>query len=188
MNFYDIGGRQDFAGYWPEHVDGEVSDPRIPAHSRKKEVVVAEYLGNPPTKPKKVGSFHKSAYGFFVRDDAQELFQRAARGNLLMNQTKIVGRESEVFHQIWVTNFVDCLDLAQTTASPPSGKTPGKIGIIKRAVFDELRWDGSGLFVVPQDPSFCLFCSEQFMADWKTSKKKGMVFRRFLMDPEAICC
>lgn len=188
MNLYDIGPRQDFAGYWPEQTDGEVSDPRIPAHSRKRESVVAEYLGDPPTKPKKLGSFHKSAYGFFVRDDALELFRHATRGNLLTSPTKILGRESEVFHQVWVTNFVDCLDLAQTVTSTPSGKSPGKIGVIKRPVFNESRWDGSGLFVVPQDPSFCLFCSEQFAADWKAAKKKGMVFRRFLMDPEAIRC
>lgn len=186
MKFYEVGPRQDFAGYWPERVDGEVGDARIPAHSRKKEGVVNEYFGDPPTKPKKLGSFHKSAYGFFVRDDALEQFQRAARGNLITNPTTVVGRESEVFYQVWITNYVDCLDLAQTVASPSSGKAAGKIGVIKRPVFDEKRWDGSDLFVVPQDPSFCLFCSEQFVVDWQAAKKKGVVFRRFLMDPEAI--
>lgn len=77
---------------------------------------------------------------------------------------------------------------ANTVSAPPGGFYKDKIGVIKRPVFDEGRWDGSDLFVVPQDPSTSLFCTERFVANWKQSKLKGALFSRFLMDPEAIKC
>ncbi len=188
MNFYEMSTRQDFAGYWPESRVGQISEPRIPTDSRTIECVVGEYLGDPPRKPGKHGSFHKSAYSFFVRADALPLVTHAASGNVQTHPVQVIGRERESFVQIWVTNFVDCLDIAKTSASPSTGKQPGKIGVIKRAVFDESRWDGSDLFVVPQDPSYCFFCTESFVQKWKEAKLKGAMFTRFLMDPEAIRC
>ena len=188
MNFFEFGPRQDFSGYWPIQLLGEVSDLRIPLDSRKKERVISEHLGDPPAKARKHGNFHKSAYSFFIRSDALELVHQAARGNLLTSPTTIIGRESEDVYQIWVTNFVDCLDLTKTLASPPLRQNPGKIGVIRRPVFDEMRWDGSDLFCVPQDPSYCFFCSEDFVQKWKASKFKGAKFSRFLMDANSVIC
>jgi hypothetical protein len=149
---------------------------------------IREYLGDPPRKPGKHGSFHKSAYSFFIRDDALPLFLRSARTSIETNVTKVTGRESEMIHQVWVTNFVDCLDLTRTSVSPKLGDMPGKIGVIKRPVFDESRWDGSDLFVVPQDPSYRLFCSEQFIEQWRAARLKGALFSQYLMDPNPIRC
>jgi hypothetical protein len=115
-----------------------------------------------------------------------ECFESACRGKLASRPTRILDREAEHFRQVWVLNFVDCLDEAKTMASPPGGFYKDKIGVIKRPAFDEHRWDGSDLFVVPQDPSYCLFCSETFVTQWKAAKLKGAMFSRFLMDPEAI--
>ncbi|PJA40165.1 MAG: hypothetical protein CO182_08230, partial [Lysobacterales bacterium CG_4_9_14_3_um_filter_62_6] len=183
MIFFEFGPRQDYAGYLPEKVEGEISDQRIPVDSRKNERLLVEYLGKPPRKARKHGSFHKSAYSFFVRDDALGLIERSTGGQILTSPTTIVGRESENIHQFWVTNFVNCLNLAMTIASPSSGRVRGKIGVIKRPVFDEARWDGSDLFVVPQDPSYCYFCTENFITQWKAAKLKGAMFSRYLMDP-----
>lgn len=188
MTFFGVWPRQGFAGYWPENFDGQISEPLIPEDSRKVESVIAEYLGDPPRKPGKHGSFHKSAYSHFVRDDALELFRSASRGRLVTKVTTVLGRESEVFHQVWVTNFVDCLDAANSVVSASTGKTRGKIGVIKRAAFDARRWDGSGLFVLPQDPNYVIYCSEDFIAQWKAAKKKGIEFRRHVMDIDAILC
>lgn len=186
MNFFEFGPRQDFAGYWPESTEGQISDLRIPLDSRTKENVVAEYLGEPPRKPGKKGDFHKSAYGFFLSTSALVEVESACMGHLLVSPVRILGREGEAFRQVWVTNFVDCLDLARTSASVVSGHDSTKIGVIKRPVFDEGRWDGSELFVVPQDPSYGLFCSEEFVVRWKSAKLKGAMFTRFLMDPNPI--
>ena len=188
MNFFELGTRQDFASYWPSVCEGEIDDPRIPVDSRKREAVVGEYLGDPPRKPGKHGQLHKSAYAFFVRQDALQLVQTAARGAIVTSPTRMLGRESEAFHQIWLLNVVDCLDVAKTVASPSTNRKPGKIGVIRRPVFDESRWDGSDLFVVPQDPSYCYFCTENFVAQWKAAKLKGAMFSRYLMDPEGIRC
>lgn len=188
MTFFELGPRSDYARYWPEAFDGEIVDPRILSDFRKKESVLREYLGDPPRKPGKHGSFLKSAYSFFVRDDALSLIRSAAKGLLFSSATKVIGREGETFHQFWVTNFVDCLDLNKTSASPSMGKYPGKIGVIRHPVFDEARWDGSDLFVVPQDPSYCYFCTENFVEQWKAAKLKGAIFSRYLMDPEPIRC
>lgn len=188
MNFFELGPRPDYASYWPEKIDGELDDRGIPMDSRKKERVLAEYLGDPPRKARKQGSFHKSAYSFFVRDDALELIEKSTGGKILTNPTTIVGREAENIYQFWVTNFVDCLNLTMTVASPKSGRAPDKIGVIKRPVFDEARWDGSDLFVVPQDPSYCYFCTENFIVQWKAAKLKGAMFSRYLMDTQAIRC
>lgn len=188
MTFFGVWPRQGFAGYWPEKFDGEISEPLIPEESRRVESLIAEYLGDPPRKPGKHGSFHKSAYSYFVRDDALELFRGAAKGRMLSKPTTVVGRESEVFHQVWVTNFVDCLDVSNSVISPSTGKQKGKIGVIKRPAFDSSRWDGSDLFVLPQDPNYVLYCSEAFIAGWKAAKKKGIEFRRHVMDLDAICC
>ena len=187
MNFFELGPRQDYARYWPEETSGEIAENRIPEDSRKAECLVREYLGDPPRKPGKRGSFHRSAYSFFIRDDALSLFSSASQGLILTNPARIVGRERETFHQIWVTNFVDCLDLAKTSVSPSVSRRPGKVGVIKRPVFDENRWDGSDLFVVPQDPSYCFFCSEKFVAQWQAAGFKGAIFSKHLMDRDAIC-
>lgn len=188
MKFFELGPRPGYASYWPERSDGEVEEARIPADSRRREVEIAEYLGDPPRKPGKHGSLLKSAYSFFVRADALSLVAESARGNLLTRPTIVVGRETEEVFQFWVTNFVDCLDVAKTVVAPAASPRPGKIGVIKRPEFDESRWDGSDLFVVPQDPSYCFFVSERFVERWRAAKFKGAMFSRFLMDPEAIKC
>lgn len=186
MNFFEIGPRQDFASYSVETPVGEVADQRIIPPYRGIAGHLKEYLGDPPRRPGKQGDFHASAHGVFLRASAAKIFESAARGKLLAHPVAIAGRELEAFRQLWVTNFVDCLDLAKTSASPSSGFYKGKIGVIKRAVFDEQRWDGSDLFVVPQDPSFSLFCTETFVKEWKAARLKGIMFSRFLMDPDPI--
>lgn len=188
MKFFELGPRPGYASYWPERKEGDINETRIPSDSRSKEVEIAEYLGDPPRKPGKHGALLKSAYAFFVRADALPLISDSARGKLLTSPTIVVGRESEGIFQFWVTNFVDCLDTTKTIASPMASPKPGKIGVIKRAVFDESRWDGSDLFVVPQDPSYCFFVTERFVEKWRVAKFKGAMFSRFLMDPEAIEC
>jgi hypothetical protein len=187
--FYEVTSREDFAGYWPEEKTGVISDNRIPEWLREKETLLGEYLGDPPISgPRKQGSFHKSANGFFVRDDAIDLFEAATRGNLIKNPTRIIGRESETFWQVWVTNVVDCLDVANTVASPQIRREPGKLGVIERPAFHVERWDGSGVFIVPQDRNGRWFCSEQFIGEWKKSKRKGIKFSRFFFDPAPIKC
>lgn len=189
MIFYEISSRQDFAGYLPKETNGSISERLItPDSCREKESLLVEYCGEPPRKPAKKGDFHRSAYGYFVKSTALDFFEKASRGKLIKNPTKIIDRADEEFYQIWVTNYVDCLDVKNTVASPAGGYYKNKIGVIKRPVFDEKKWDGSDLFVVPQDPSFCLFCTEKFVEQWKQSKLKGMMFSRFLMDSEAIKC
>ncbi len=215
MNFFEVNARQDFAGYcspevaegadkrnWklldlfkPKHrsepLNGGLAaliDSRVVGPNRDQEILLEEYLGEPPRKPGKRGDLHRSANGLFVRPAALTLFESASRGRLVISPTTIIGREDEDFKQIWVLNFVDCLDVAKTVASPTGGFYKGKIGVIKRPVFDENRWDGSDLFVVPEDPSFCLFCSENFVQQWKAAKLKGAMFARFLMDPDSIIC
>jgi hypothetical protein len=186
--FFRLHPRDGYASYWPQARDGAVADLRVPENFRGEEIEIAEYLGDPPRKPGKRGSLLKSAYSFFVRADALPLISESARGNLLTHPTIVVGRESEEISQFWVTNFVDCLDTAKTVVSPMASPKPGKIGVIKRPVFDESRWDGSDLFVVPQDPSYCFFVSERFVERWRAAKFKGAMFSRYLMDPEAIEC
>jgi hypothetical protein len=186
VKFFEVAARSDHAGYWPEEHAGEVDDLRIPKPYRGVESVVSEYLGDPPSKPRKHGSFHRSAYSGFLSEAVVDLFAEASRGRLLSSKTQIIGRDSEQFLQFWTTNFVDCLDIERTVAS--ESRVAGKLGVIKRPEFDESRWDGSELFVVPQDPSYCLFCSEEFVSRWKKTRKTGIVFRRFLMDPEPVRC
>lgn len=188
MNFYRLNPRQDYSGYWPEEIVGEIAEFRISANSRQREVRVTEYFGDPPREPAKHGAFHKSAYGYFVRKDALLLVSDAAHGKLLTSPTVVVGRESETFYQFWVTNYVDCLDISNTVTSPTASPQSGKIGVIRRPVFDESRWDGSDLFVIPQDPSYSYFVSERFIERWRAAKFKGAMFSRYAMDLNAIRC
>jgi hypothetical protein len=186
MNFFEINPRQDYAGYGGDAEAGEISEPRIIPPYRKIAGTVSEYLGDPPRKPGKKGDYHAGSLLHFVRNAALELMSEAARGNLIVKPVRVTGRDEETFHQAWVVNFVDCLDEANTVSSPQGGFYKDKIGVIKRPAFDESRWDGSDLFVVPQDPSTSLFCTERFIANWKQAKLKGALFSRFLMDPDAI--
>lgn len=186
--FYRIGPRNGYAGYWPEEFGCDIADSRIPVDSRRSERVVREYLGDPPKKPGKHGAFHKSAYSYFVRDDALPLLSVAARASIVVSPTKIIGRENEPFSQVWVTNYVNCLDVKATIAAPPLNKLPGGMGVIKKPIFDETRWDGSELFVVPQEEGFFPYCSESFVMKWKAAQFKGMMFTRFLFDPDAVLC
>lgn len=188
MSFYGLWPRSDYAGYWPEKFGISISETRIPEESRRAEIQIAEYLGDPPRKPGKRGSFHKSAYGYFVREDAIGVFERAAQGLLSRSTTVVLARESESFFQVWVTNFVDCLDEKNSTISPVVSKSRGKIGVIKRPAFDESRWDGSGLFVLPQDPNYTIYCAESFVERCKESRIKGVEFRRHIMDTQPIRC
>jgi hypothetical protein len=186
MTFFSVWPRQGYASYWPETTGGEISEPRIPEESRRMEPFIKEYLGEPARKPGKQGSFHKSAYSYFARSDVLELLMSASRGRMLKEPTIVLGREAEDFHQIWITNFVDCLDVENSLISPNTGKTKGKVGVIKRPAFDIRRWDGSDLFVLPQDPTYVLYCSLEFIDHWKMSKKKGVEFRRHILDPNPI--
>lgn len=189
VKFYELGPRQDYAGYSTVLPNGEIDDARIIPLHRQAAAVLEEYCGNPPRKPAKKGSIHISGSFYYARKDVLALLQTASSHQLLTKPTSILGRENEIFEQFWVLNFVDCLDLDKTIASQPGTihKKFGKIGVIKRPVFDESRWDGSDLFVVPQDPSFRLYCTENFIAEWKARKLKGAKFSRFLFDPDAIC-
>lgn len=186
MIFYKLGNRQDYAGYWPEHKAGELPDPRIPDYYRDIETVLGEHLGDPPRKPGKKGDLHKSAYGFFARPAALALLVNGSQNKVATHPAVLLGRESEEFQQFWVLNYVDCLDVPNSSISEPVVRVPGRVGVIKRAAFDEARWDGSDVFVVPQDPVHNVYCSERFVAQWKAAKLKGALFSRFLMDPDAI--
>lgn len=188
MIFYRMSNRQDFAGYLPATTDGVVDDARVPEFCRERQTALVEYLGDPPRKPGKRGDFHVTGSWYFVRPAALALLERAALGKITSHQTSLAGREDESFRQIWVLNFVDCLDIGQSSISEPLRQIAGRVGTIKRPVFDEARWDGSNLFVVPQDRNCHLFCTEHFVAEWKAAKLKGAEFSRFLMDPEAIKC
>lgn len=188
MIFYRINPRQDFAAYLPGSSDGSVAEQRIPEYCRQKQGKLMEYLGDPPRKPGKRGDIHITDSWYFVRSNALAFIESAARGRVLKNPITIGDRQCEVFQQVWVVNYVDCLDVEKSSITEKVSRDPSRVGVIKRPVFDERRWDGSDLFVVPQDPSYCLFCSENFLAQWKAAKLKGAMFSRFLMDPEAIKC
>lgn len=188
MNFFEFNSRQDYASYWPEEFSGEINDLRVPVPFRKVESRINEYLGDPPRKPAKKGVLLKSAYSYFCTANARDLILDASKGGVIFSPTDVVGRESESVHQFWVVNLIDCLDLSKTVASPATSGQKGKLGVIKRPFFDESKWDGSDLFIVPQDPSYCYFVSTRFAEKWQASKFKGAKFSRFLMDPEAIRC
>lgn len=186
MKFFMLNPRDNYAGYSADVVEGEIDDGRIIPPHRKIETSLREYLGDPPDHPKKKGDIHMSANCIFASPSVRDFIRAAAKGKLISRPVKIIGREEEHFEQIWVLNFVDCLDLAKTVSSKSSGFYKGKIGVIKRPIFDEHRWDGSDVFVVPQDPSYRWFVTEAFVAQWKEAKFKGAAFSRFLMDPEEI--
>ena len=119
MNFFVVNSRQDYASYSPDASTEEINEPRISAYDRRVAHRLEEYLGDPPRKPGKHGDFHMSSFMYFVRTNALRFFETAAREKLLTRPIAIVGRQSEEFRQIWVTNFIDCLDLNRTIASPP---------------------------------------------------------------------
>lgn len=186
MKFYMLSARQDYAGYYEELAGGKINDSRIPEYYRRKLVRLIEYLGVPPVKPRKKGDFHMSACEFFAREKIITFLACAEKCELLTNRTEIIGREDENIFQFWVVNVVDCLDVEKTIASEPYNNKTKKMGVIKRPVFDESKWDGSDLFIVPQDPNYCLFCSENFVKKWKENKFKGAEFSRYLFDPDKI--
>lgn len=188
MNFFRLNSRQDYASYSINGAASAIVEPKIDQEFRIVASELSEYLGSPPRKPGKQGDIHITASSYFVRTRALDLFEASANGRLLSRIVKVVGRESEEFCQVWVTNFVDCLALRETVVSPAASPQPGRIGIIKRPVFDESRWDGSDLFVVPQDARYCYFVTERFVDRWREAKLKGAMFSRFLMDPNAIKC
>ncbi len=188
MNFFEIRSRQEYASYSAEQPVGEIEDKRIMPPCRLIAGSLEEYLGVPPRKPGKRGDMHVSSSLYYVRSSVVPLFEQAAKGKILTKPLVIKGREDEEFVQIWVLNFVDCLDLKATVSAPPGSahKRHNMIGPIKRAAFDESRWDGSDLFVVPQNPSFTFFCTERFVDQWRQAKLKGAQFSRYLFDPEPI--
>lgn len=185
MNFFQLNVRQDFAGYFANKIEGEISDERFIPPLRSREVNVAEYLGVPVRKPGKRGDFHKSANGYFANQRAITLIQDACNQNIITSHVSIEGREAETFRQFWITNFVDCMNAAATIAGPP-GIYSGKIGVIKRLEIDAERWDGSDLFVIPQDPSSTMVCTERFIDRWRGDKLRGAQFSRFRFDPDPI--
>ena len=188
MNFFEFNSRQDYASYWPEKDAGEITDPRVPASFRRIESRITEYLGDPPRRPAKKGNLLKSAYGYFCTNSAREMLLEASKGRVIFSPTEVVGRDGEMISQFWVVNVVDCLDLSNTVASSGAHAKNGNLGVIKRPAFDESKWDGSDLFVVPQDQNDCYFVSIRFVEKWRASKFKGAKFSRFLMDPDAIKC
>lgn len=188
MNFYLIGPRQGYANYAAEHFVGNIDDERIFPPHRQIAGTLEEYLGDPPRKPGKRGDIHITGWRYYLRSTVVPLFEQAAQGKILTKPLIIKGREGEEFVQLWVLNFVDCLDLKATVSTPPGSlhKKHKMIGVIKKPVFDESRWDGSDLFVVPQNPSFTFFCTERFVDRWREDKLKGAEFCRFLFDPAPI--
>lgn len=181
-----LSARQDYAGYYEEIVGENINDLRIPEQYRAKLIKLSEYLGVPPVKPRKKGDFHKGASEFFACETLIPFLASATKGAIIANKAEIVGRESENIFQFWVVNVVDCLDVEKTTASEPYNKKTKKMGVIKRPVFDESKWDGSDLFIVPQDPNYKLFCTENFVKKWKENRFKGAEFSRYLFDPDKI--
>jgi hypothetical protein len=184
MNFYEITSRDSYASYLeletkpgPKNLDG-----RICGDHRVAYPILAEYLGDPPVKPRKKGDFHQSGSSCYMDEKALDLFSRESKGNLKFIQITIRGREKENFFQVWVENFVDCLDRGRSVINKKTGIIPHQVGVIKTAIFDLERWDGSGLFVIPEDPSYNLYCSEIFLSEWKKSKMKGINFSRYFMD------
>jgi len=185
LNFFQLSVRQDFAGYLASKLEGEISDVRFIPPIRSREVNLVEYFGVPARKPGRRGDFHKSANGFFANENALKLISEASNRKLLTSIVSIEGREKEAFSQFWVQNFVDCMDRENTVAGPP-GIYSGKIGVIKKLVIDEARWDGSDLFVVPEDPSSTMVCTERFVDQWRLEKLRGAQFSRFRFDPDPI--
>ena len=183
--FYEIGQRQGFASYLPTFSEGSISEPRIIPPHRRKVHRLEEYLGSPPRKPGRHGDLHITDSHYFAAGAAEELIRRGCNDRLVTGRVDIEGRKQE-FTQFWVLNFVDCLDIERSDVSPASGFHRNKIGVIRRPVFDLDRWDGSDVFVIPQDPSYALYCTARFVERWKAAKLKGARFSRYLMDPEAL--
>lgn len=186
MTFYEMTGRQEFASYSMIDKGGLINDHRIIEPHRVVATRLREYLGVPPRKPARRGDFHSSGSSFFIKSELVEVFAAASNENFQTSAITIEGRERESIVQFWCLNFVDCLDIKNTVAPPSSGICKGKIGVIKKPAFDESRWDGSDLFVVPQDPSFSMFASDRFVKKWVMSRRKGAQFSRYLMDTQAL--
>jgi hypothetical protein len=191
MNFYIYSGREGYAGYDSDNVVGEVEGAPFIVGAYRKLVAspLVEYLWEErgrQIKPRKCGDFHESCGLVFANEKALKLIEKAARGKVQAFPITIKGREDETFYQLFVLNCVNCLDVGQTDSSPPGNFWKNKIGVIRGPVFDENRWDGSDLFVVPEDPSTKWFCTENFVKEWKAAKLKGACFSKRMFDPEKI--
>jgi hypothetical protein len=186
VEFFYLNPRRGFASYEVVSEGALFVDERITAPNRVTATALAEYLGDPPRKPGKRGDVHLSGGLYFATTDALSLIREASRGLVSDARVSISAREGSELSQLWVLYFVDCLDLAGTQAAPASGFFKGKIGTIKRPVIDASRWDGSELFVVPEDPGYKLFCTSSFVEKWQKSKLKGLAFCRYLFDPHPI--
>jgi hypothetical protein len=187
MKFFFLNPRSDYAGYLPTDLGELIRNGAIPEFGSRHEKVIEEYLGNPPRKTRKHGSFHKSALGRFVINPALDFLVQSSKNSFELRPTKVVGREIDDFYQFWVTNSVDCLDLARTKATVPGKRVQGRIGIIQFPVFDKSRWDGSDLFVVPQDEFYNWFVTERFIEGWRNLKCKGASFAEHFMDDGIRC-
>lgn len=188
VNFFQVTPRQEYANYAAEYPVGDIDEKRIFPPHRQVAGSVEEYLGDPPRKPGKRGDIHITASSYYLRLSVVPIFEGAARGKMVSKPVIISGREMEAFVQIWVLNFVDCLDLGATISAPPGSlhKKFHMLGVIKKPVFDESRWDGSDLFVVPQDSGYNFYCTERFLDRWCQAKLRGAKFSRFLFDPKPV--
>lgn len=185
MNFYILTPRHDFSGYWPDLNGPPVNINNIPDVDRIHETELSEYFGEGLSSPKKKGDFHGSANGKFFSERSLPLIREAARHKIIVKKSNLGGLNGQ-FYQAWITNVVDCLNLKLTKSSEPSHHISGKIGVIKHPAFDITKWDGSDLFIVPQDPNYKWFVTEKFVDEWRKMKFKGITFAKNFMDLQAI--
>ena len=188
MNYYILGSRDDYASYSMDESAEEIDDAKIVPYNRRVAHVLQEYLGNPPCKPKRKGDFHASGSYYYVSAAALPMFEESARGGVIAKPVRVIGREDEAFFQVWLVNVVDCLDQTNTEASPPTHTMKGRIGVIRKPVFDEEKWDGSDLFSVPQDPNNLMFCTSLFIERWRKNKLKGALFAKHRFDSQPTAC
>jgi hypothetical protein len=187
MNFYLFTGLGAYASYEASNdpIEYIPPDPNPPAASDWGEVTLAEYMGDPPRKKElRKGDYHSSSNAHYFSQRARDLLGSYLEDKGVFLPVTIVDRPSEKFFRYWCTNVVDCLDFERSVIG--GAKRPGSIGVVKRAVFDLLKWKGSDVFRIPDDPNLVVYCSERFVDACKQHKIKGMQFVRWLMDPDPI--
>jgi hypothetical protein len=97
----------------------------------------------------------------------------------------IAGREDESFYRFWCNKLEDCLDLKRSVISNINPK-PSLIGVVKKPVFDDAKWDGRCVFRIPGDVNYLTYCCERFVDERRKHKIKGMKFCIRLFDPDPI--
>lgn len=190
MKFYLLGGLDSYASYMgitnaDEHAISTQEAPNQKDISKWRIPLLTEYMGDPPRKkPLRKGHYHQSAWQNYFSEFSREALTNMLETNGVFRPVKIVERE-EVFYRYWCTNVVDCLDFNRSLISNMHNR-PDSIGVVKKPVFDETKWDGSDVFRIPRDLNHNVYCSERFVEECRKHKIKGITFGIGLFDPDPI--